>query len=62
MLDSAPNANMMDSFIEEISSQLGQKWRPLNSSNIHPALGYVHTADDIQNEYILDIIRKDLSN
>ncbi|XP_055384297.1 uncharacterized protein LOC129613969 [Condylostylus longicornis] len=65
MLDSAPNANMMDSFIEEISSQLGQKWRPLNSSNIHPALGFIHpthTADDIQNEYILDIIRRDLSN
>lgn len=61
MLDS-PNSNMMESFIEEISSQLGQKWQPLDSSNIHPALGYMPASDDIRDEYVLDIIRSDLSN
>lgn len=62
MLDPPPISNMMNSFIEEISTQLGQKWRPLDSSNIHPALGYIRVSEDIRDEYVINLVRSDLVN
>ncbi|XP_019890729.1 F-box only protein 33 [Musca domestica] len=62
MIDTAPNEASMDSFIEEINTLLGQKWEPLNLNNTHPALGYMPVADDVRDEYVFDLIRRDISN
>ncbi|XP_037905214.1 F-box only protein 33 isoform X1 [Hermetia illucens] len=61
MLD-PPVSEMMNSFIEEISTQLGHKWRPQDSNTIHPALGYVQVSEDVRDEYVSNVIRADLAN
>ncbi|KAI9586813.1 hypothetical protein GQX74_002660 [Glossina fuscipes] len=62
MIDSTPTEASMDSFIEEINTLLGQKWEPLNLNNVHPALGYLPVPDDVRDEYVFDLIRRDISN
>uniref|UniRef100_A0ABK9MJ22 F-box domain-containing protein n=1 Tax=Glossina morsitans morsitans TaxID=37546 RepID=A0ABK9MJ22_GLOMM len=62
MIDSTPTEASMDSFIEEINTLLGQKWEPLNLNNVHPALGYLPVPDDVRDEYVFDLMRRDISN
>uniref|UniRef100_A0A1A9W7L6 F-box domain-containing protein n=1 Tax=Glossina brevipalpis TaxID=37001 RepID=A0A1A9W7L6_9MUSC len=62
MVDSTPTEASMDSFVEEINTLLGQKWEPLNLNDVHPALGYMPVPDDVRDEYVFDLIRRDISN
>lgn len=48
---------MMTPFIEEISTQLGQKWAPLDPKTLPPALGFYPVSDDVRDQYILRYIR-----
>ncbi|XP_020715027.1 F-box only protein 33 [Ceratitis capitata] len=60
MIDRTPTEASMESFIEEINTLLGQKWAPLNPNNLHPALGYLQVSEDIRDDYVFDLIRRDL--
>lgn len=62
MIDNTPSTASMESFIEEISSLLGQRWKPLNPANLHPSLGYAPVSDDVRDEYVFDLIRSDLQS
>ncbi|XP_053684354.1 F-box only protein 33 [Sabethes cyaneus] len=48
---------MMAPFIEEISTQLGQKWAPLDPKTLPAALGFYPVSDDVRDQYILRYIR-----
>lgn len=48
--------------LQEISTQLAQKWSPMDSNEMHPSLGYMPVCDDVRDEYILDLLRSDLSD
>ncbi|XP_036336621.1 F-box only protein 33-like [Rhagoletis pomonella] len=60
MIDNTPTEASMDSFIEEINTLLGQKWEPLNPNTLHPALGYIPVSDDVRDEYVFDLMRRDM--
>lgn len=47
---------------KEISTQLDQKWFPLNFQDLHPAVGLYSVNDELRNEYILDLVRSDMKN
>ncbi|XP_067647451.1 F-box only protein 33 isoform X2 [Eurosta solidaginis] len=65
MIDNTPTEASLDSFIElyytqEINTLLGQKWEPLNPHALHPALGYIPVSDDVRDEYVFDLMRRDM--
>ncbi|XP_055631217.1 F-box only protein 33 [Toxorhynchites rutilus septentrionalis] len=52
---------MMTPFIEEISTQLGQKWAPLDPKTLPAALGFYPVSDDVRDQHILKYIRHNIS-
>lgn len=43
--------------LQEISTQLGQNWVPLDAKTLPPALGFYPVSDDVRDQYILRYIR-----
>lgn len=59
--DLTPSSSMLPSFIEEISTQIGQKWAPINDNNLHAAINsWNNNCIFLRNKYILESVRADI--
>lgn len=56
LLLNSPNLNL-EFRQQEISTQLGQKWAPLDPKTLPAALGFYPVSDDVRDQYILRYIR-----
>lgn len=48
--------------LQEVSTQLAQKWLPMDCHEMHPSLGSMPVCDDVHDEYVLNLLRSDLSD
>ncbi|XP_065082101.1 F-box only protein 33 [Ochlerotatus camptorhynchus] len=60
-LDISMPTVMAAPFIQEISTQLGQKWAPLDQKTLPAALGFYPVADEVRDQYILRYIRSSIA-